>query len=115
MQVDSTFLNNAALAFDDRIALSQDDGKIVVADTNGNDKGVYGPGERVWLSSTIGDAFLTLDDQASNGDQYFTLDPSMVFAPYGNGDPLPPTGFTSRTGRRRAAASRRGPRTRRME
>lgn len=88
VQVDSTFLNNAALAFDNRIALSQDDGKIVVADTNGNDKGVYGPGERVWLSSTIGDAFLTLDDQASGGDQYFTLNPSMVFAPYGGSDPL---------------------------
>jgi hypothetical protein len=88
VQVDSTFLNNAALAFDDRIALSQDDGKIVVADTSGNDKGVYGPGERVWLSATIGDDFLTLNDQASDGDQYFTLDRSMAFSPYGGSDPL---------------------------
>ena len=88
VQVDSTFLNNAALAFDDRIALSQDDGKIVVADASGNDKGVYGPGERVWLSSTIGDQFLTLNDQASDGDHYFTLDRSMAFAPYGGSDPL---------------------------
>jgi hypothetical protein len=88
VQVDSTFLNNAALAFDDRIALSQDDGKIVVADTSGHGKGIYGPGERVWLSSTIGDRFLTLNDQASDGDHYFTLDRSMAFAPYGGSDPL---------------------------
>jgi hypothetical protein len=88
LQVDASFLTNAAIAFDDRLAVSQDDGKIVVADTQGGDNGVYGPGERVWLWSTIGDRFVVVNDKASDGDHYYTLDSSMAFARYGGTDPI---------------------------
>jgi hypothetical protein len=83
VSVDASFLQGAVLAFDDRIALSQSDGKIVVATAAGGDASTYGPGQRVWLSATIGDRFLTVNDKASDGLHYFTLDRSMSFAPYG--------------------------------
>jgi hypothetical protein len=88
VSVDTSFLQNAALAFDDRLALSQGDGKIVVASTTGAGGAAYGPGQRVWLSGVLGDRFLTVNDKASDGRHYFTLDRSMQFAPYGGKDEL---------------------------
>jgi hypothetical protein len=81
--VDTTFVNNLAVAFDDRLATEQDDGRIVV-DSMGQSTSTYGPGEHVSLSSTVGDRFLTVNPNGSDGGvHHFTLDPSMQFATYG--------------------------------
>jgi len=77
---DGTFLLNAAVALDDRLALSQNDGKIVVVSREGASQSTYGPGQRVWLQDFVGDRFLTAN---TVGPAYFTLDSTLQFAPYG--------------------------------
>ena len=82
---DATFLFNAAVPLDDRLALSQDDGNIVVVSSDGSSQSTFGPGQRVWLQGTVGDRFLTAN---TVGPVYFTLDSALQFAPYGESQTL---------------------------
>src|SRR5262245_47736288 len=84
---DATFLFNAAFAFDDRLALSQDDGKIVLVAPDGNGS-TYGPGQRVWLEGSIRDRFLTANEAPSEGPIYFGLDYALNFTPFGGRETL---------------------------
>jgi hypothetical protein len=86
--VDATYLSNAALAFDDRLALSQSDGKIVMAAADGSAGSAYGPGQRVWLAGVVGDRFLAVNDKGAGGPHYFVLDRTLQFAEYGGTDSL---------------------------
>jgi hypothetical protein len=86
-KADATFRFNEAFAFDDRLVLSSNDGKLVAVGVDGVDTSVLGPGQRVWLSGLVGDRVLTVNDKGTV-PKYFTLDRAMQFTEYGSGQKL---------------------------